>query len=339
MPVEVSIHPLDEALVQRYFIRGLVDGVGVVDIDEASKTVRRKQTIDLIADHFKEEVEPILVSKENVKTEVILFGRPYFLTGVKAEEVVNVVQLLEQAQTAEEIFDILHRQAEHVDFSFAEHKASAKPQVMQQVHGMPTMGALQMQMYDWLERKAYLYAMTRFAGFMAKRKIKKFKPKRLSPEEATHFKQQMKRKPEEISAEIGARIGHDVATLMETMFPTWRSKEAGLTDIGAWAEHLFPMIEGPHSLFRNLPTYKLLEPHIPRRVKTNTSGGYVSSQNMGQFIDALVSCKKEIIQIFERVGHYKEMAMSMVNRLKEVGTYCLERGYGLIEANGVQKPY
>jgi stalled ribosome alternative rescue factor ArfA len=339
VPVDVSFHPLDEALVSAYFNRGLVDGTGVVDIDTASKVVLKKNMVELVSNFFRQDAEQQLSGKGNFQRETTMFGRPYFLTGSKPEEVVEVLKLLDQAQTPEEIFDIFHRQAEHVDFEFAGHKAAHRPVMIQQMQAMQNLGPLRMQMYDWLDKKVYRYAMTRFAGFFAKGKIKKFKPKRMTAEEEVFFKKELKRKPEELSVDIGTMLGHDTATIMTTMYPTWNSRQVGLTDLKAWVEHLFPMIESPHYLFTRLPTYNFLEKHIPKRVRTGLSGGCIKSSNIGQFIDALNSGKGEIVSIFDRVGHYKEMALNLVDRLTEAGKYALQRGFGLIEASEIVKPY
>jgi hypothetical protein len=226
-----------------------------------------------------------------------------------------------------------------VDFNFAGLKATQRDVVVAQADALPSKGSVQMQMYDWLDRKVYRYAMSRFAGFMSGMKIKKFRPKRMTVEEEAFFKKELKRKPEEISVDVGTMLGHDLASIMSTMYPTWQSRQVGLTDLKAWAEHLFEMIEYPHYLFQRLPTYSYLEPHIPKRVRSGVSGGYVRSSNIGQFIDTLNTSRNDIIGIFDRVGHYKDVAISLVDRLVEVGQYCLQRGFGLIEASNVVYPY
>jgi hypothetical protein len=339
MPVDVSFHPLDEAFVSSYYCRGLIDGTGVVDIDTPSNIVHKTSKIKLIANFFKQDAQEQLTGKPNFQRETTMYGRPYFLTSSNPNEVVEVLKLLDQAQGTGEIFDIFHRQAEHVDFEFANHKVGHKDVIVAQADSLPSKGSVQMQMYDWLDKKVYRYAMSRFAGFMSGMKIKKFRPKRMTAEEEAFFKKELKRKPEEISGDIGLMLGHDLAALMSTMYPTWQSRQVGLTDLKAWVEHLFTMIETPHYLFQRLPTYSYLENHIPRRVRTGVSGGYIRSNNIGQFIDALDTGQNEIIGIFDRVGHYKDVAISLVDRLKEIGQYCMQRGFGMLEASNVVSPY
>lgn len=339
MPVDVSFHPLDEAFVSKYYNRGMEDGLGVVDFDGPSKIVRHKQMIDFISDFFGRDAVERLQGKPNFNSDLVLFSRPYFLTIHDPGEVVNVLKLLDQSQSPSELFDIIHRQAEHVDFPFAEAKAQLKPTVIQQIAAMPAMGALQVQMYDWLDKKAYRYAMSRFVGFMSGMKVKKFRPKRMTAQEETYFKAELKRKPEEISVDLGTMVGHDIATIMSTMYPIWQSKGVGLTDLKAWADHLFPMIDSPHYLFTRLPTYNYLEHHIPKRVRAGVSGGCIRSNDVGQFIDAIKSGKPEVQKIFERVGHYPEFVTKLMDRLIEVGQYCLQRGFGILEAANVTPPY
>lgn len=338
MAVDVSFHPLDESLISKYYNRGIEDGPGIVDLDGPSKVVQKKRMIDLVSDVFKKDTEQ-LSGRPNFNQDIMTYCRPYFLTVTSPDEIVGVLKILEQAQSPGEIFDVFHRQAEHVDFAFAEAKVALKPSVLQQVSTMQSIGAIQMSMYDWLDKKAYRYAMTRFMGFFAKGKIKKFRPKRMTAQEEVHFKNELKRKPEEISADIGRSIGFDVATLMSTMYPTWRTRGVGLTDLNAWAEHLLPMIEGPQYLFTRLPTYNFIETHITKRVKAGMSGGCIRSQNIGQFIDSLKTGKNDIVKIFDRVGHYTDVAVQLVDRLIEAGQYALQRGFGLLEASGVVPPY
>lgn len=339
MPVDVSFHPLDETMVSSYFCRGLIDGTGVVDIDGPSKMVRKRNMIKHISNAFRQDAQEQLGGKPNFDRETVMFGRPYFLTSSNPDEVVEVLRLLDQTQTTGEIFDIFHRQAEHVDFNYAGLKVQQKNLLVAQADALPSIGSVQMQMYDWMDKKVYRYAMTRFVGFMSGMKIKKFRPKRMTAEEEVFFKKELKRKPEEIAKDIGTMIGHDAASLMMTVYPHWQSRQVGLTDLKAWVEHLFPMIESPSYVFTRLPSFAHLEPHIPKRVRSGISGGCVRSQNMGQFIDALSSGKNDIIGIFDRVGHYREMAVVLVDRLIEAGKYCLQRGFGLLEASEVVPPY
>jgi hypothetical protein len=161
----------------------------------------------------------------------------------------------------------------------------------------------------------------------------------MTAEEEQFFKAESKRKPEDISVDIGMTSGFDVATVMMTMYPHWACKGLGMTDLKAWAEHLFPTIESPHYLFTGLTTYNLLEPNIPKRVRVGTAGGVVRAQNVGQFLDTVRSNKEDIIKIFDRVGHYKDMTYNLLDRLVEVAQYSLQRGFGIIEAASVTMPY
>jgi len=339
MPLDVTFHPLDESLAMKYYVRGLEDGTGVVDIDGPSKNVLKRKWVNHIADFFKSDVQTILAGKQGINADVVTYGRPYFITVSNTDEVVEVLKLIEQSQSPDEVFDIFHRQAEHIDFNYAGTKATMKPQVMAQVAAMPQLGQVQIQMYDWLDKKVYRYAMSRFVGLFAGMKINKFRPKRMTAQEEQFFKIESKRKPEEISVDIGNTIGFDVATIMSTMYPTWPCRGLGLTDLKAWADHLFPTIESPHYLFTDLTTYNLLEPNIPKRVKPGTSGGVIKAQNVGQFLDTVRSAKDDITKIFERVGHYKDMSTNLLERLTEVAQYSLQRGFGIIEASGVTVPY
>jgi len=339
MPVDVSFHPLDEAFVSSYYCRGLIDGTGVVDIDAPSIIVYKANKVKHIANFFKQDALEPLSGKPNFHRETTMYGRPYFLTCSNANEVVEVLKLLDQAQGTGEIFDIFHTQAEHVVFNFAGLKATHRNVIVAQADALPSKGSVQMQMYDWLDKKVYRYAMSRFAGFLSGMKIKKFRPKRMTAEEEAFFKKELKRKSEEISVDIGTMLGHDLATIMSTMYPTWQSRQVGLTDLKAWVEHLFGMIESPNYLFQRLPTYSYLDPHIPKRVRTGVSGCYVRSNNIGQFIDTLNTSRNDIISIFDRVGHYRDVAISLVDRLVEIGHYCLQRGFGMIEASNVVSPY
>jgi len=339
MPLDVTFHPLDEALAVKYYVRGLEDGTGVVDFDGPAKIVLKRKMVSLVSDFFRADAQATMAGKPNVSADVVLISRPYFISVTDPNEVAGVLKLLDQAQTPDEIFDIFHRQAEHVDFNFAGAKAAQKPQVLAQAAAMPQMGQVQMQMYDWLDKKVYRYAMSRFAGLFAGMKVGKFRPKRMTAQEEQFFKAESKRKPEEISVDIGTTCGFDVATIMLTMYPHWPCKGLGLTDLKAWADHLFPTIESPHYLFTNLTTYNLLEPHIPKRVRPGTSGGVVKAQNIGQFLDTVKSAREDIVKIFDRVGHYKDMTYNLLDRLTEVAQYSLERGFGIIESAGVTLPY
>ena len=339
MPLDVTFHPLDEALVKKYHVRGLEDGTGVVDIDGPSKIVFKKKWVDLISNFFRSDAQNIIQGKSNLNPDAIMYGRPYFITTSNIEEVGEVLKLVDQAQGPDEVFDIFHRQAEHVDFNFANTKAAMKPQVLAQVASQPQLGTVQIQMYDWLDKKVYRYAMSRFVGLFSGMKINKFRPKRMTAQEEQFFKSESKRKPEEITVDVASTLGFDTATIMSTMYPTWPCRQVGLTDLKAWAEHLFPMIEGPHYLYTDLTTYNILEPNIPKRVKAGTSGGVIRAQNIGQFLDTVRSNREDITKIFDRVGHYKDMSIAMVDRLTEVAQYSLQRGFGIIEAAGVTPPY
>ena len=338
MPIDVTFHPLDEPLAIKYYIRGLEDGTGVVDFDGPSKIVSKRKMVTLISDFFRSDAQNVIATKPNINGDTVLYGRPYFISVGDPNEVMEVLKLIDQAQGPDEIFDIFHRQAEHIDFNFAGTKANMKPQVLQQVAAMPSMGQVQMQMYDWLDKKVYRYAMSRFVGLFAGMKIGKFRPKRMTAQEEQFFKVEAKRKPEEISVDIGATCGFDVATFMMTMYPHWPCKGLGMTDLKAWAEHLFPTIESGHYLFTGLTTYNLLEPNIPKRVRQGTAGGVVKSQNVGQFLDTVRSAREDIVKIFDRVGHYKDMTYNLLDRLTEVAQYSLQRGFGIIEASGVTMP-
>lgn len=339
MPLDVTFHPLDETLAIKYYVRGLEDGTGVVDFDGPSKIVQKRKMVSLVSDFFRADAQAVLAGKQTINSEVLLQARPYFLSVADPNEVVGVLKLLDQAQSPDEVFDIFHRQAEHLDFNFANAKAAAKAQVVGKAASMPPLGQLQMQMYDWLDKKVYRYAMSRFVGLFSGMKISKFRPKRMTPQEDQFFKAEAKRKPEDISVDIGTTCGLDIASIMMAQYPSWASKGLGLTDLKAWAEHLFPTIESPHYLFADLTTYNLLEPHIPKRVRQGTSGGVVKAQNVGQFLDTVRSGREDIVKIFDRVGHYKDMTYNMLDRLVEVAQYSLQRGFGIIEAAGTPMPY
>jgi hypothetical protein len=339
MPLDVTFHPLDETLAIKYYVRGLEDGTGVVDFDGPGKIVQKRKMVSLVSDFFRADALAVLAEKPNINTDMVLACRPYFISVADPNEVVGVLKLLDQAQIPDEVFDIFHRQAEHIDFNFAGSKVAMKAQVLQQAAAIPPLGQLQMQMYDWLDKKVYRYAMSRFAGLFSGMKIGKFRPKRMTAQEEQFFKVEAKRKPEDISVDIGATCGLDVATVMMAMYPHWSCKQLGLTDLKAWADHLFPTIESPHYLFADLSTYNLLEPHIPKRVRPGTSGGVVKAQNVGHFLDTVRSAGDDIVKIFDRVGHYKDMTLSLLDRLTEVAQYSLQRGFGIIEAAGVTMPY
>jgi hypothetical protein len=339
MGMDCTFHPLDEALINKFYNNGLEFGPKSVDVESPSKLIQKKNMVNLITGSFKKTAQEMLSGKPNFDPDIVIFGRPYFITVTNLSEVPEVLKIVEQAQNADEIFDIFYRQAEHIDFSFAEAMGAQKPNITAAVNNMETFGALQLRVHDWLARRTYRYAMTIYTGFFAKGKIRKLRPPGLTPQEDAACKQEMKKKPAELLPGWAVQVGYDTACLMSSLYPYWMNKGMGLTDVISWGSHLFPMAESAAYLFQKLPNSGEIAPMISKQVGTNQSGYCIRAASVGQFRDSIVSNREELLGIMDRAGHYRDVVMRLLSKLEEASAYCIQRGFGLMEANGALSPF